>query len=96
MTAEGATQPTVGALLCIESKWLHRHYRDALDVGIGQANAAVALNLFRIATGEGSGAVTAAILRLKTRAGWREADRGVEVATDQPTATRWANEHEAA
>ena len=96
MTAEGATQPTVTALLSIEAKWLHHHYRDALNVGIGQADATVASNLFRIATGEGSGAVTAAIFRLKTRAGWHEADRGVEAATDQPTATRWANEHEAA
>ena len=33
---------------------------------------AVAGNLFRIATSEGAGAVTAAIFWLKTRAGWRE------------------------
>ena len=86
----------VAAVLGIEEKCLRRHYRDELDVGIGQANAAVASNLFRIATGEGSGAVTAAIFWLKTRAGWSEKDRGVEVASGQPITIRWANEDEAA
>jgi hypothetical protein len=34
----------------------------------------------------------AAIFWLKTRAGWREVGRGVEVAADQPIAIRWATE----
>jgi hypothetical protein len=56
----------------------------------------VAGNLFRIATSEDPGAVTAAIFWLKTRAGWREADRRVEVATYQPITIRWATEADAA
>ena len=37
-----------------------------------KANAKVAENLFRKATGEGREAVTAAIFWLKARAGWKE------------------------
>ena len=95
MTAKGATQPMVARVLGIEEKCLRRHYRDELDGGAVQADMAVAGNLFRIATSEGPGAVTAAIFWLKTRAGWREIDRTVEVAADQPTTIRWANEADA-
>ncbi len=48
------------------------HYRDELDDGHVKANAKVAENLYRKATGEGREAVTAAIFWLKTRAGWKE------------------------
>ena len=95
MTAKGATQPMVAGVLGIEEKCLRRHYRDELDGGTVQADMAVAGNLFRIATSEGPGAVTAAIFWLKTRAGWREIDRAVEVAADQPITIRWANEADA-
>ena len=57
---------------------------------------AVAGNLSHIAASEGPGAVTAAIFWLKARAGWREIDRTVEVAADQPITIRWANEADAA
>ena len=90
MTAKGATQPMVAGVLGIEEKCLRRHYRDELDGGVVQADMAVAGNLFRIAPREGPGAVTAAIFWLKTRAGWREVGRGVEVAADQPITIRWA------
>ena len=96
MTAKGATQPMVAEVLGIEEKCLRRHYRDELDGGVVQADMAVAGNLFRIATSEGPGAVTAAIFWLKTRAGWREADRSTEVATDQPITIRWATEEDKA
>jgi hypothetical protein len=95
MTAKGATQPMVAGALGIEEKCLRRHYRDELDGGTVQADMAVAGNLFRIATSEGPGAVTAAIFWLKTRAGWREIDRTVEVAADQPITIRWATEADA-
>ena len=95
MTSRGATQPMVAGVLGIEEKCLRRHYRDELDGGAVQADMAVAGNLFRIATSEGPGAVTAAIFWLKTRAGWREIDRAVEVAADQPITIRWATEADA-
>jgi hypothetical protein len=43
-----------------------------LDLGHVKANAKVAENLFRKATGEGRESVTAAIFWLKTRARWKE------------------------
>ena len=95
MTAKGATQPMVAGVLGIEEKCLRRHYQDELDGCAVQADMALAGNLFRIATSEGLGAVTAAIFWLKTRAGWREIDRTVEVTADQPTTIRWANEADA-
>ena len=90
MTSRGATQSMAADALGIEEKCLRRHYRVELDGGAVQADIAVANNLFRIATGEGPGAVTAAIFWLKTRGGWREVGRGVEVAADQPITIRWA------
>lgn len=86
----------VAAALGIEEKCLRRHYRDELDVGLAEANTAVAGNLFRIATGDGPGAVTAAIFWLKTRAGWREADRAAALSEGQTITIRWADEGEAA
>lgn len=51
---------------------LRKHYRDELKNGHVKANAKVAENLFRKATGEGREAVIAAIFWMKTRAGWKE------------------------
>ena len=95
MTSRGTTQSMAANALGIEEKCLRRHYRDELDTGTVQADMAAAGNLFRIATSEGPGAVTAAIFWLKTRAGWREIDRAVEVAADQPITIWWANEADA-
>ncbi len=55
-----------------DPKTLRKHYRDELDTGHVKANAKVAENLYRKATGEGREAVVAAIFWLKTRAGWKE------------------------
>ena len=71
MTSRGATQSMAADALGIEEKCLRRHYRGELDGGVLQVDIAEANNLFRIATGEGPGAVTAAIFWLKTRAGVR-------------------------
>jgi hypothetical protein len=46
--------------------------RNALLLGRSGCNAAVAGNLYRIATSDKPGTVTAAIFWLKTRAGWRD------------------------
>lgn len=56
----------------ISKPTLIRHFREELNQGAVVANVKVAQNLYRIATGNGGGAVTAAIFWLKTRAGWRD------------------------
>jgi hypothetical protein len=60
--------PVVG----IAAKTLRKHFRAELDTGHIKANAKVAGNLYRIATGSGREAVTAAIFWMKVRAGWCE------------------------
>lgn len=71
----GVPETEIAGLLTIDPKTLRRHYRHELDHGHTRANAKVAENLYRKATGEGREAVTAAIFWLKARAGWRETTR---------------------
>jgi hypothetical protein len=59
-------------MIGIDAKTLRKHYRQELDHGHTKANAKVAENLYRKATGEGREAVIAAIFWLKTRARWKE------------------------
>ncbi len=66
------TQAEIAIVLGVDEKTLRKHYREELDRGIYKANAKVGANLFKIATGTGREAVTAAIFWLKTRAGWSE------------------------
>ena len=75
----------------ISKPTLIRHFREELNQGAVVANVKVAQNLYRIATGNGGGAVTAAIFWLKTRANWQVVD-GLEVSgavgvakVDKPT-----------
>jgi hypothetical protein len=72
MAGFGIPHDDIGLALQIDAKTLRRHYRIELDTGHIRANAKVAQNLFRLATGEGREAVTAAMFWLKTRAGWSE------------------------
>jgi len=72
LAAYGTPESNVASVIGIDPKTLRKHYRDELDNGHVKANAKVAENLFRKATGEGREAVTAAIFWLKTRAGWKE------------------------
>lgn len=71
----GIPEPDIAGLIGCDPKTLRKHYRSELDHGHTKANARVAENLFRKATGEGKEAVTAAIFWLKARAGWREVQR---------------------
>lgn len=71
----GVPEAQIAALIGIDPKTLRKHYRSELDHGHTRANAKIAENLFRIATGDGYEAVTAAIFWLKTRAGWIDAVR---------------------
>jgi hypothetical protein len=68
----GVPELEIAAMIGIDAKTLRRHYRHELDHGHARANAKVAENLFRKATGDGREAVTAAIFWLKARARWKE------------------------
>jgi hypothetical protein len=72
MAGYGVPEAEIAGVIGIDPKALRRHYRYELDHGQTKANARVAENLYRKATGEGREAVTAAIFWLKTRAGWKE------------------------
>ena len=68
----GVPEAEIAGMVGIDPKTLRKHYRHELDFGHIKANAKVAENLFRKATGEGREAVTAAIFWLKARARWKE------------------------
>lgn len=72
MASFGITQEMIAKCLGISPVTLRKRYPVELATGSAKATALVAQNLFRIATGEGREAVTAAIFWLKTRAGWSE------------------------
>jgi hypothetical protein len=72
MAGYGIPETDIACALDIDPKTLRKHYRRELDKGHIKANARVAENLYRKATGDGREAVTAAIFWLKTRARWKE------------------------
>ncbi len=72
MAGYGVPEIDIARALRIDPKTLRKHYRDELDSGHVKANAKVAENLFRKATGDGPQSVTAAIFWMKTRARWKE------------------------
>lgn len=61
------------------AKTLRVHFRVELDNAADRTNALVAQNLYRHATGNGKGAVVAAIFWMKVRAGWKEPPAGIEL-----------------
>ena len=72
LAASGTPQDEIAGIIEIAAKTLREHYRAELDFGMARANAQVADNLFKKATGEGKEQRIAAIFWLKTRAGWKE------------------------
>ena len=68
----GIPETQIAGMIGIDPKTLRKHYRDQLDHGHTKANAKVAENLYRKATGDSREGVTAAIFWLKCRAGWKE------------------------
>jgi hypothetical protein len=72
MSGLGITHDQIARIIGISDETLRKYYPDELENGATQANATVAQNLFRIATGNDKGAVAAAIFWMKTRARWRE------------------------
>lgn len=81
MAGYGVPESDIARVVGVDPKTLRKHYREELDTGHVKANAKVAENLFRKATGEGREAVIAAILWLKTRAGWKETQDVVVTGT---------------
>lgn len=72
MTGLGLTQAQISSVMGISEDTIYRHFSEEVAAGAAKANAQVAQNLFSIATSRESGAVTAAIFWMKTRARWRE------------------------
>jgi hypothetical protein len=68
----GVPETEIAAMVGIDAKTLRKYYRHELDHGHSKANAKVAENLYRKATGDGRESVTAAIFWLKARARWKE------------------------
>jgi hypothetical protein len=68
----GISAGDIACVLGLDEGELTRDYGSEFACGGIKANARVAESLFRKATGEGYGAVTAAIFWLKTRARWKE------------------------
>src|SRR3954463_5891409 len=68
----GVPEAEIAAIVAIDAKTLRKYYRHELDHGHAKANAKVAENLYRKATGDGRESVTAAIFWLKVRARWKE------------------------
>tara|TARA_R100001510_G_C7584182_1_gene156095 strand:+ start:177 stop:560 length:384 start_codon:yes stop_codon:yes gene_type:complete len=68
----GITQEQICSLLGMSRNTLTKYYTEELVQGKAEANASVSRNLFRIATGDGQGAVTAGIFWLKCQAGWKD------------------------
>jgi hypothetical protein len=68
----GIPEADIAGLVGIDAKTLRKHYKHELAFGHTKANAKVAENLFRKATGDGRESVIAAIFWLKARGRWKE------------------------
>src|ERR1041384_3480580 len=80
----GVPEPDIASVIGIDAKTLRKHYRHELDHGHVKANAKVAENLYRKATGDGRESVIAAIFWLKTRARWKETTVNEVAGTNDP------------
>lgn len=68
----GISAGAIADILGVGEDELRKDYSSELDRSAIKGNARVAESLFRKATGDGHGAVLAAIFWLKTRARWKE------------------------
>ena len=75
----GVSEADIAVVLAMDPAVLRQLYPSELAAAAIKANARVAENLYRRATGEGREAVIAAIFWLKARANWRETS-SLEVA----------------
>ena len=84
MAAYGVPEASISRVVGIDPNTLRKHYREELDSGHVKANAKVAENLYRKATGDGRESVVAAIFWLKTRARWKETTVNEVSVTSDP------------
>ncbi len=82
----GVPEADIAGVVGVDPKTLRKHYRQELRFGHVKANAKVAENLFRKATGDGRESVIAAIFWMKTRAQWKET-QVTEMAGPPPSIT---------
>jgi len=68
----GLPHEQICSILNISKPSLYKYYQEELLNGKAKANAKVAENLFKIATGTGREAVTACLFWLKCQAKWHE------------------------
>lgn len=71
----GLSAAEIAQVMAMDEQVLLARHSASIENGRIKANAKVAENLFRKATGEGKESVTAAIFWLKTRARWREVQK---------------------
>jgi hypothetical protein len=72
LSGYGIPQDDIARLVGVSLMTLHKHFREELDVGMAKANAFVAANMFKMATGDGPHAGRMAMFWAKARMGWRE------------------------
>lgn len=80
----GVSHEQIAMAIGIGARTLYRYFREELDTAACQANAKVAQSLFHNAVVENN--VAAQIFWMKTRAGWKEAQR-VEVVQERAPQT---------
>lgn len=79
LSGYGIPQADIARLVRVSLQALHAHFRDEMDLGIAKANAFVAGNMFKMATGDGPHAGRMAIFWAKARMGWREVPQEINV-----------------
>lgn len=76
----GITEKFIAGELDISVPTLKKKYKHELETGKEKADSMVAQSLFNKATGDGQGAVAAAIFWAKTRMRWRETPTALELS----------------
>tara|TARA_R110002050_G_scaffold34101_7_gene86302 strand:+ start:5128 stop:5481 length:354 start_codon:yes stop_codon:yes gene_type:complete len=95
LCAYGIPREEIAEVLGISANTLRKYYSESMRGSATEANAKVTENLFKMATGSGRQAVTAAIFWMKTRGGWREGDRTEITGADGGALTiRWSDERD--
>lgn len=84
--ALGFRQERIARKLDIDPKTLRKHYRDELDLGADDANAAIGASLFNKAK---NGDTAAQIFWMKTRCGWKETSKHELTGEDGKALFSW-------
>ncbi len=85
LSGYGIPQADIARLIRVSLATLHAHFREEMDLGIAKANAFVAGNMFKMATGDGPHAGRMAMFWAKARMGWREVPQEINVNVNDTT-----------